>query len=40
MLKHQDMHQDPVHFNPAGSTLAGDQAANSIRAALGKRTEA
>lgn len=36
MLKHRDMHQDPVHFNPAGSALEGDQAANLIRAALGK----
>lgn len=36
MLKHQDLHQDPVHFNPAGSALEGDQAARSIRAALRK----
>ncbi len=34
MLKHQDLHQDSVHFNAEGSALQGDQAAQSIRAAL------
>lgn len=34
MMKHQDLHQDPVHFNAAGSDLEGDQAAASIRRAL------
>lgn len=34
MMKHQDLHGDPVHFNKVGSGLQGDQAAKSIRAAL------
>ncbi|MFP5229209.1 MAG: SGNH/GDSL hydrolase family protein [Acidobacteriota bacterium] len=34
MEKHQDLHQDPVHFNPTGSDLEGDQAASVIRQAL------
>jgi hypothetical protein len=34
MLKHQDLHQDPVHFSPAGSALEGDQAAGLVRRAL------
>jgi hypothetical protein len=34
MVKHEDLHQDPVHFNSAGSDLEGDQAAASIRTAL------
>jgi hypothetical protein len=34
MLKHQDLHQDPVHFNRKGSDMEGDQAAAMIRQAL------
>jgi lysophospholipase L1-like esterase len=34
MAKHQDLHQDTVHFNTAGSNLMGDQAAAAIRTAL------
>jgi hypothetical protein len=34
MQQHQDLHQDPVHFNPAGAAIQGDQAAAMIRAAL------
>lgn len=34
MMKHQDLHQDPVHFNPAGANIQGDQAAAMIRSAL------
>ena len=34
MEKHQDLHQDPVHFNPAGADIQGDQAAAMIRKAL------
>jgi lysophospholipase L1-like esterase len=34
MIKHQDLHQDTVHFNSAGSNLMGDQAAAMIRARL------
>lgn len=35
MEKHQDLHEDPVHFNPAGADIQGDQAAAMIRKALG-----
>lgn len=35
MQQHQDLHQDPVHFNPTGANLQGDQAAAMIRTALG-----
>ncbi len=35
MEKHQDLHQDAVHFNPAGAKIQGDQAAGMIRSALG-----
>jgi hypothetical protein len=35
MLQHQDLYQDPVHFNPAGASLQGDQAAALIRSVLG-----
>lgn len=31
MMKHQDLHQDPVHFNKQGSDMEGDQAAAMIR---------
>ena len=34
MSKHQDLHQDNVHFNDAGAALMGDQAAALIRQAL------
>jgi lysophospholipase L1-like esterase len=36
MMRHRDLYQDTVHFNPAGSELMGDQAAATIRAQLGK----
>ncbi len=36
MMQHQDLHEDPVHFNASGSSLQGDQAANTIKAALGR----
>jgi lysophospholipase L1-like esterase len=36
MLQHQNLHQDTVHFNTAGSNLMGDQVAATIRAQLGK----
>jgi lysophospholipase L1-like esterase len=34
MMRHQDLYQDTVHFNTAGSNLMGDQAAAMIRAQL------
>lgn len=34
MQKHQDLHQDPVHFNPTGAAIQGDQVAAMIRSAL------
>ncbi len=34
MMQHQDLYQDTVHFNAAGSNLMGDQAAATIRARL------
>ena len=34
MMKHQDLHQDPVHFQPSGAALQGDQAAATIKTAL------
>jgi len=34
MVRHQDLYQDTVHFNAAGSNLMGDQAAAMIRAQL------
>jgi len=36
MMKHQDLHEDSVHFNPSGAAIQGDQAAAMIRAALQK----
>ena len=36
MMQHQDMYQDTVHFNTAGSNLMGDQAAAMIHAQLKK----
>lgn len=39
MMKHEDLHQDPVHFNPEGSNLEGDQAAQLIRAELSKESK-
>jgi lysophospholipase L1-like esterase len=37
MLNHGDLHEDSVHFNDAGAKLQGDQVAETIRAALGRR---
>lgn len=37
MLSHQDLHEDPVHFNASGSALQGDQAAATIRTALARK---
>lgn len=34
MQQHQDLYQDPVHFNSAGATIQGDQATAMIRNAL------
>jgi hypothetical protein len=34
MIKHLDTYEDTVHFGPAGAALMGDQAAETIRAAL------
>jgi hypothetical protein len=34
MMQHQDLHEDPVHFNASGSVLQGDQAAATIKTAL------
>jgi hypothetical protein len=36
MMQHRDLYQDTVHFNPAGSSLMGDQTAATIRAQLRK----
>jgi lysophospholipase L1-like esterase len=36
MRQHQNLHQDTVHFNTAGSNLMGDQAAAAISAQLKK----
>jgi hypothetical protein len=35
MLQHQDLYEDSIHFNSAGATIQGDQAAAMIRSALG-----
>jgi hypothetical protein len=37
MQPHGDMHEDPVHFNPAGAKIQGEQAGKLIRAALKAR---
>lgn len=37
MQRHGDLHEDPVHFNPAGATIQGEQASRMIRAALEAR---
>jgi lysophospholipase L1-like esterase len=34
MMRHQDLYQDTVHFNTAGSNLMGDQVAAMIRTQL------
>jgi hypothetical protein len=34
MDKHAELHKDPVHFDDAGATLQGDQAAEFVRDAL------
>jgi len=36
MMKHLDLFEDSVHFNPAGANIMGVQAAATIRAALHK----
>jgi lysophospholipase L1-like esterase len=36
MMQHQNLYQDTVHFNAAGSNLMGDQAAAAISAQLKK----
>lgn len=36
MMQHLDLYEDTVHFGPKGATLMGDQAAETIRAALQK----
>ena len=36
MLRHQDLYQDGVHFNPAGAAIQGDQATAIIRSALNR----
>jgi lysophospholipase L1-like esterase len=36
MMKHLGLYEDSIHFNPAGATIMGDQAASMIRAALSK----
>ena len=36
MMQHLDMYEDTVHFGPTGANLMGDQAAETIRAALHK----
>jgi len=36
MMKHLDLYEDSVHFNPVGASIMGDQAAATIRAALPK----
>jgi hypothetical protein len=36
MMKHLDLYEDSVHFNPAGANIMGEQAAGTIRAALHK----
>lgn len=37
MLGHEDLHEDPVHFNSQGAAIQGDQVAAMIRSALVKR---
>lgn len=39
MMAHGDLHEDPVHFNEAGAKLQGDQAAETIRTALGRAVQ-
>jgi hypothetical protein len=34
MMKHGDLHQDPIHFNPEGARIQGDQVAAAIKSAL------
>lgn len=34
MLQHQDLYHDSVHFNDSGAALQGDQATETIKAAL------
>jgi lysophospholipase L1-like esterase len=34
MMQHGDLHEDDVHFNPAGARIQADKAASIIRSAL------
>jgi hypothetical protein len=34
MMQHRDLYEDSIHFNPAGASIQGDQAAATIRQAL------
>lgn len=34
MQRHQDLYEDPVHFNPVGAAIQGDQVTAMIRSAL------
>jgi hypothetical protein len=34
MMKHGDLHEDPIHFNPEGARIQGDQVAATIKSAL------
>jgi hypothetical protein len=35
MMRHGDLHEDPIHFNSTGANIQGDQASATIRSALG-----
>ena len=37
MMQHLDRYEDTVHFNPSGAALQGDQAAETIKAALARK---
>jgi hypothetical protein len=39
MMKHDELHEDLIHFNPAGAVLQGDQAAQVIESALQASTK-
>jgi hypothetical protein len=34
MMQYENLHEDPVHFNPKGAAMQGDQAAKTIKMAL------
>ena len=40
MMKHQDLHSDPVHFNSDGSNIQGEQVAKLIGAAVAQKEHA